>query len=91
VSDDELIDLWHNLFAGAPAVGSRWRHYRGAEYEVVALSLAEASLRPMITYRSCSTALTWTRRLEEWSQQVLNAAGRYVSRFCPVGEAEAAP
>jgi hypothetical protein len=84
VSDDDVKALARELFADGPAAGSRWRHYRGGEYEVVALSLGESSLRPFVTYRALATGLVWTRRLEEWSQEVLGPAGKYVSRFGPL-------
>jgi hypothetical protein len=85
MTDDDLKDLCRNLFDDAPAVGSRWRHYRtGGVYEIVALSLDEGSRSPVVTYRNLASGLAWTRRLEEWSQELLGPAGKYVPRFAPL-------
>jgi hypothetical protein len=89
VSDDDLKALARELFADGPAVGSRWRHYRGSRYEVVALSLNEFDLEPLVTYRGLDTGLTWTRTLENWSATVRSSSGQDVPRFSPLGSGDA--
>jgi hypothetical protein len=84
MTDDELKDLARLLFADGPAVGSRWRHYRGQEYEVVALSLDEPTLDPLVTYRGTSSGLVWTRTLDDWQRTVRGEDGKDVPRFVAV-------
>jgi hypothetical protein len=75
----QMLRQGHYLWA-APAVGSRWRHYKGGLYEVVAVSLKEDTLVPLVTYRSLEKDYFWTRTLEDWWQPVLHE-GKPAFRF----------
>jgi hypothetical protein len=65
-----------------PRVGSRWRHYRGGLYEVVAVSLKEDTLEPLVTYRSLLKGLcwSWTRTFANW-QEAVEVGGVWHQRF----------
>jgi hypothetical protein len=47
-----------------------YRHYKGGLYVVVAVSLKEDTLEPMITYRSNKKKGCWTRTMENWIELV---------------------
>lgn len=49
-------------------IGSTWRHWKGADYVVMYVSLDEATLQPLVTYRH--DGLAFTRTLEEWTETV---------------------
>lgn len=51
-------------------IGRRYVHYKGGKYEVRALSLKEDTLEPLVTYRSLAYGYEWTRRLENFLEEV---------------------
>lgn len=52
-----------------PAPGSRFRHYKGGEYEVLANALDEETLTHLVIY--CSPKGTvWSRTFTNWSETV---------------------
>jgi hypothetical protein len=65
-----------------PAPGSRFRHYKGDEYVVVANALEEATLNHLVVYRAPKGAV-WTRPIDDWNATV-EIDGEAVRRFTPV-------
>lgn len=56
--------------AAAVPVGSRWKHYRGAEYLVVGHTLSVEMATPLVLYRRLECyGITWARPLESWQSQ----------------------
>jgi hypothetical protein len=53
-----------------PKPGETWRHYKGRDYEVVAVGLDEATRTPMIAYRCPESGLTWFRTLANFTEVV---------------------
>ena len=47
-------------------VGTRWRHRKGGEYEVLCVALREADLSPQVVYESRETGVTYIRPLAEF-------------------------
>ena len=50
--------------------GHIFRHYKGGLYVVVAVSLKEDTLEPMITYHSNLKGTTWTRTLDNFTEAI---------------------
>ncbi len=65
--------------ANGPAVGSRFRHYKGGEYEVVENAIHEATLEHLVIYRDAKGNV-WARTIDDWSAMV-SVDGRSVPRF----------
>ena len=67
-----------------------YRHYKGGLYVVIAVSLKEDTLEPMVTYRSNNHRMCWTRTLENWIELVTvnpdDLVPRRVPRFVRVDE-----
>lgn len=60
--------------------GDRYLHFKGGEYEIVALVIKEDTLEPLIIYRSLLKGFIWARTYKNWNETV-NAAGERVKRF----------
>lgn len=73
-----------------------YKHYKGGEYEFVALAYNETTLQPTVVYRSCKDGTVWTRPASEFfGVATINADGtvrldeneptmtKFVSRFTP--------
>lgn len=60
--------------------GDRFTHYKGGEYEIVAVALAEDTLTPLVIYRSLEKGTIWARTFSNWSEEV-EFEGRRVKRF----------
>lgn len=43
-----------------------YRHYKGGDYEFVALAHIEATLEPVVVYRSCTTSVVFARPAAEF-------------------------
>jgi hypothetical protein len=54
-------------------IGTRWRHRKGGEYEVLCIALLEIDLSPHVVYKSLATGVAYIRPLAEFSD------GRFVS------------
>lgn len=62
-------------------VGQWYTHFKGGEYEVIALALKEDTLEPMVIYKSPSHGDTvWARVYEDWNAEV-EWEGNTVKRF----------
>lgn len=64
-------------------VGQRWRHFKGGEYDVVAVALLEASLDPAVVYAG-HDGVVWIRALHVF----LEEASPGVPRFSRLDEEE---
>lgn len=53
-----------------PQPGETYRHFKGGLYEIVARSLREDTLEPLVTYRSLEDGECWTRTLENFNGSV---------------------
>ncbi len=79
------------LLDHAPAVGTRHHHYKGGEYEVVAIGVHVETFEVMVAYRCTQSPadapepITWARTLLDWSAAVDLATGGVVRRFTPAG------
>jgi hypothetical protein len=81
--DDEAKQLAQTRLSKmvVPDIGSVWEHYNGGFYVVVAVSLREDSLEPMVTYRSNKYGTYWTRTLENFMGDWESSPGVRSSRF----------
>lgn len=62
--EDVVAAAWLDIATCGVEVGQVWRHQvTDSLYDVVALSLDEARLVPLVTYRSQSKKYVWTRDL----------------------------
>lgn len=61
--------------------GSRWQHYGGGTYRVVACAVDEPTLTPVIVYKSEQYGHVWVRTLEDWQAWVTWPDGSYGHRF----------
>lgn len=64
-----------------PRAGDIYDHYRGGDYRVVAVSLEEATLEPLVTYQSLKLKAFWTRTLTNFTEPVRLADGSTRPRF----------
>lgn len=60
--------------------GQRYLHYKGGEYEVIALAIQEDTLDPLVVYRSLAKNTIWVRTLKNWNEEV-EVDGKKVKRF----------
>ncbi len=68
-----------------PAPG-RYRHFKGNEYELIAIASHSETLEPMVVYRALYGARgLWVRPLAMWEEQV-ERDGYSGPRFFPIDE-----
>ncbi len=65
-----------------PTPGTRFRHYKGGEYEVIANALEEATLKHLVVYRA-SDGTVWTRPIDDWNAMV-EIDGKTMRRFTEI-------
>lgn len=66
-------------------IGDIFTHYKGGEYEVIALALKEDTLEPMVIYKSPEHDNTvWARVYADWNAEV-EWEGKKVKRFSKIG------
>lgn len=73
-----LLNLLESAQEKVP-ISSKWRHYKGHEYEIKNIALDEKELFPVIIYTD-SKGLTWSRRMENFLEKVENN-GKMSQRF----------
>jgi hypothetical protein len=83
LTDDELKDTAQGMLQAFPHL-TVWRHYKGGIYTLVACSLNESTLEPMVTYRSNRKGTYWTRTLNNFVEQVETSPGLFCPRFTQV-------
>jgi len=81
MDDKDLAQLKIN--ETGPAPGSKFRHYKGGEYEVLANALEEATLSHLVVYRS-PKGTVWTRPIDDWNAMV-EVDSKTMRRFTPKG------
>jgi hypothetical protein len=70
--NESLKDTAHRLLEqhSQPLPGQRYEHYKGGTYEVVAVSVDEETLEPLITYKSLKLGTFTTRTRENFLERV---------------------
>ena len=67
-----------------PVAPGRYRHFKGKEYEVIAMASHSETLEPMVVYRALyGEGGIWVRPAAMWSEMVEHE-GQKVPRFAPV-------
>lgn len=81
-SEDSEKDIAQARLQTLPIkAGERYTHYKGGEYEVIALALKEDTLEPLVIYTSLQHNDTvWARAYDDWNAE-LEFEGRRVKRF----------
>lgn len=46
--------------------GTRWRHFKGGDYEILLIALRESDKSPQVIYRSNATGIVFVRPLAEF-------------------------
>ncbi|WP_434212341.1 DUF1653 domain-containing protein [[Pseudomonas] boreopolis] len=68
-----------------PLQPGRYRHYKGNEYDVVAVARHSETLEPVVVYRALyGEGGLWVRPYAMFCEEVL-VDGRSVRRFAPIG------
>ncbi len=70
-----------------PAIApGRYRHYKGGEYEVLAVAYHSETLEPMVVYRALyASGDVWVRPASMWNETIL-LDGQEVARFARMEE-----
>ena len=67
--------------AAKVAVGARYEHYKGMQYQVITVALLEATSEPCVVYKALyGEGVTFVRLLEDWLA-VVEVEGRLTPRF----------
>lgn len=74
-------DSAHEALRDAPRPGTLYRHYKGGLYSIVACSIREDTLEPLVTYRSVERGTAWTRTLANFTEAVVVEGGPLRRRF----------
>lgn len=77
LTDHDFKVRAQQLLADAPPVGSTWRHYNGGLYEVLLITIDEATLAPLVHYRSLTYGSRMTRTLANWHEDVPGHGPRF--------------
>jgi hypothetical protein len=85
MGDDSAKDVAQAELAMSGISGGQiYRHYKGGYYCVVAVSLKEDTLEPLVTYHSNLTDTDWTRTLQNFTEMVELPNGERIKRFTRV-------
>ena len=64
----------------------KYRHFKGGEYEVIAIANHSETLEKMVVYRAWYGAgETWVRPVSMWNDEVVRDGNTY-KRFTYIGE-----
>lgn len=64
----------------------KYRHFKGGEYEVIAVATHSETLEPMVVYRALyGEGGFWTRPLSMWNETV-ERDGEILQRFIYIGD-----
>ena len=64
----------------------RYRHFKGNEYEVIAVAKHSETLEPMVVYRALyGDGGVWVRPLSMWNETV-ERDGKAYARFTYIGD-----
>lgn len=78
---EEILAGWEAY--NRPEDGSRYRHYKGGEYEIVATGFLEDSETPCVVYRSLEKNIIWVRTAKNFLESV-EYDGETVPRFSKI-------
>jgi hypothetical protein len=70
MSDDKDRAQDATTGAGVPRAGEVYEHYKGGIYSIVAVSIKEDTLIPLVTYHSNVHGTDWTRTLADFTDFV---------------------
>ena len=63
----------------------KYRHYKGNEYEVIAVATHSETLESMVVYRALyGEGEIWVRPIDMWNE-IVTVDGRAVPRFLYIG------
>lgn len=81
-SEDSKKDIAQGQLEKLPVkIGQIYTHYKGGEYEVVALAVKEDTLEPLVIYKSPQhNNNVWARAWNDWNMDV-EWEGATVKRF----------
>lgn len=81
-SEDSAKDIAQAELEKLPVkIGQKYTHYKGGEYEVIALALKEDTLEPLVIYKSPQHGNTvWARVWDDWNADV-EWEGKTLKRF----------
>ncbi len=82
LNEDSKKDEAQAALAKLPIkIGEWYTHYKGGDYEVVALAVKEDTLEPLVIYKSPQHKNTvWARTYEDWNATI-EWEGDIVKRF----------
>ena len=64
----------------------RYRHYKGGEYEVVAVARHSESLEPLVVYRPLYAGAAWWVRPHAMFFEQIEIDGAMIPRFAPMAQ-----
>ena len=64
----------------------RYRHYKGGEYEVVAVARHSESLQPLVVYRPLYAGAGWWVRPHAMFFEQIEIDGAMIPRFAPMAQ-----
>lgn len=73
MSDDEAKRLAQEQSHFGPQPGQIFRHYKGGLYTIVARSVKEDTLEPLVTYLSNRHGTNWTRTLANFEERLCHS------------------
>lgn len=63
-------------------ISGKYKHYKGNEYEVIAIARHSETLEEMVVYKALyGDGCVWVRPKSMWSEDVILANGENVKRF----------
>lgn len=77
-SIEEILSEWDAF--ERPEDGTKYRHYKGGEYEIVATGFLEDSEAPCVIYRSIEKNIIWVRTAKNFLESV-ESGGQTLPRF----------
>lgn len=75
---EDIKALWDAY--DRPTDGTRFHHYKGGEYEIVATGFLENEELPAVVYRSLEKNIVWVRTAENFFETVA-VDGQTMPRF----------
>ena len=80
LSFEELEKILRDAEQQVP-LGSKWRHYKGGEYEISKHAILEESQKVAVVYTSLAhPSVSFVRPLSIW-QEIVEWNGKSISRF----------
>jgi len=75
---EEILALWDDF--ERPAIGDRFEHYKGGQYEIVETGFLEDTEAPCVIYRSLTKNITWVRTAKDFFETI-EYEGKRLPRF----------